>query len=130
MTVPGNLHVVRQFYGLDPVTDEQGVQALAADDIVWHVPGSNPVSGLYQGRDAVFRVMSERMAPLDDWVIEPLSVMANGDLVMATARVRGRRRGAEIATTGGHVFRVVDGLIAEAWGFVDDQVGMDRFFSA
>ena len=39
-----NLEVVRQFYGIDPVTDEQGVQALATDDIVWHVPGANPVS--------------------------------------------------------------------------------------
>ena len=130
MTVATNLSVIRQFYGIDPVTNEQGVQALATDDIVWHVPGANPVSGRYEGRDAVFRVMSERMAPLDEWVIEPLTVMANGDLVMTTARVRGRRRGQDIVTTGGHLFRLVDGLIAEAWGFVDDQEGMDRFLSA
>ena len=74
--------------------------------------------------------MSERMAPLDEWVIEPVTVMANGDLVMTTARVRGRRRGQVVDTTGGHLFRLVDGLIAEAWGFVDDQAGMDRFLSA
>jgi ketosteroid isomerase-like protein len=130
MAIPSNLSVVRQFYGIDPVTNEQGVQSLAADDIVWHVPGANPVSGRYQGKDAVFVVMSERMAPLDEWVIEPLTVMANGELVMATARVRGRRRGQEVATTGGHLFRLADGLIAEAWGFVDDQEGMDRLLSA
>ena len=36
----------------------------------------------------------------------------------------------QIATTGGHVFRLVDGLIEEAWGFVDDQEGRDRLLSA
>jgi ketosteroid isomerase-like protein len=125
-----NLEVVRQFYGLDPLTAEQGVQALASDGIVWHVPGGNPVSGDYRGKDEVFGLMSERMAPLDEWVIDVRSLMANADLVLAIVSVRGRRRGEEVATTGGHVFRLHDGLIVEAWGFVDDQAGMDRFLSA
>jgi hypothetical protein len=40
-----------------------------SDDIVWHVRGNNPVSGVYRGAEEYFGTMVERMGPLDEWRI-------------------------------------------------------------
>lgn len=50
-----NIETVRRFYTRE--------EELAAPDIVWHVPGHNPVSGTYNGRDEYFNLMPSRMAP-------------------------------------------------------------------
>jgi ketosteroid isomerase-like protein len=117
------IEAVRRFY-----TDEAPA---AAPDIVWHVPGHNPVSGTYRGWKAYFEVMPERMAPLDLWDVKVVDVMVNGDFVTATFRVLGRRRGIEIDLPGVHLFRVTDDFkIAEGWGFVAHQDFLDEFFNA
>jgi hypothetical protein len=127
MGTPDNIATVRRFYAAGPSDDDAARPPLAADDIVWHVPGANRVSADYHGLDDVFRVMGERMAPLDRWELEPLQVMGNRDLVMAVVRLRASRYDRHLETTAGHVFRFDDdGLIVEAWGFVDDQAALDE----
>lgn len=118
-----NIAAVRGFYRQE--------REHAAPNIIWHVPGHNPVSGDYVGWDAYFRTMVSRMEPLDRWEVEPLDVMVNGDFVVATSRVVGERRGQHIDLRGVHLFRLNDdGRVAEGWGFVNDQDALDAFFSA
>lgn len=118
-----NLEAVRGFYRQE--------REYAAPDIVWHVPGHNPVSGEYRGWDAYFETMTSRMEPLQRWEVEPLGMMVNADFVVATARVQGERRGHTVDLRGAHLFRLnADGRVAEGWGFVDDQDALDAFFSA
>jgi len=125
------MDVVRRFYGAGPAADDSERRSFFAPDAVWHVPGDNPVSGPYRGIEQITGLMVERMAPLDDWRIEPRHMMANGDLVLAVVHVFGTRRGHSIKTHGGHVFRFdSDGRIAEAWGFTEDQAALDEFFRA
>ena len=45
--------------------DFDAYTAAFSSDIVWHVPGDNPVSGRYTGQE-YFTTMPERMAPLDE----------------------------------------------------------------
>ncbi len=125
MGVTDNIATVRSFYAAGPADDDAARSAFASPDIVWHVPGGNRVSGDYRGATAVFETMGARMQPLDRWDIDVLDVMANADLVMATVRLRARRYGQHVETTGGHVFRMAEGRIVEAWGFVSDQAGLD-----
>lgn len=121
-----NTAAVRRMYSGDDTEF-----ATIADDIVWHVPGHNRVSGEYRGREAYTRDMSAGMAPLDRWEFEVLDVMPNGDLVMATVRMRGERKGVALDVLGGHVMRLDDdGRVVEGWGFASDQDALDRFFSA
>jgi ketosteroid isomerase-like protein len=118
-----NIEVVRRFYAAE--------QERAAPDIVWHVPGHNPVSGVYSGRNEYFEMMPSRMAPLDRWEIDVLDVMVNGDLVVAGFRLRGERRGRSVELDGVHLFRInAEGQVAEGWGFTSDQDALDEFFSA
>lgn len=114
---------VRRFY--------QQEEGLAAPDIVWHVPGHNPVSGRYSGQADYFELMPARMAPLTRWEIELRAVMVNGDYVMTTFRLQGERKGRTIDIEGGHLFRLTAaGQIAEGWGFTSNQDALDEFFSA
>lgn len=104
-------------------------RANIASDIVWHVPGHNPVSGDYHGYDEYTQLMVSRMAPLDRWDFTLEDVMVNGDYVMTTFRVQGERKGKTIDMRGGHLMRVTaDGKVAEGWGFAEDQDALDGFF--
>lgn len=101
-----------------------------AHDIVWHVPGQNPVSGDYRGQHAYFIDLPSRMAPLDAWTFSVHDIMVNGDRVVVTFDVHGERLGRSIDTHGCHVVRINDeGKIAEGWGFAADQDALDAFFS-
>jgi hypothetical protein len=118
-----NIDIVRRFY--------QQEKELAAPDIVWHVPGHNPVSGPYSGYDEYFNRMLARMAPLTQWDIELRDVMVNGEYVMTTYRLQGERKDKRINLEGGHLFRLnAEGQIAEGWGFTNNQDALDDFFSA
>jgi ketosteroid isomerase-like protein len=118
-----NMDNVRRFY--------QQQRELAAPDIVWHVPGHNPVSGQYSGHDEYFNLMPSRMAPLTQWDFELRDVMVNGDYVMTTLRLHGERKGKQIQLEGGHLFRLnTEGQIVEGWGFTNNQDALDDFFSA
>jgi ketosteroid isomerase-like protein len=125
------IETVRRFYAAGPSADDSERRGFFAEDAVWHVPGDNPVSGAYRGVDAIANDMVRRMQPLDGWRIEPRDIMANEDLVVATVRLTGERRGMTIDTPGAHVFRFdEEGRIVEAWGFTADQARLDAFFGA
>ncbi len=121
-----NIETVRLMY-----TGDESERANIAQDIVWHVPGHNPVSGDYRGFEEYTRLMPSRMAPLTRWDFTLGDVMVNGDYVMTTIRLKGERKGKVIDIKGGHLMRVSDeGKVVEGWGFTDDQDALDDFFSA
>ena len=120
-----NIETVRRMYA----GDEEERRNIASD-IVWHVPGHNPVSGTYRGFDEYTRLMPSRMAPLSAWDFTLESVMPNGDYVMTTFHVQGERNGKLIDMRGGHLMRLTpEGKVAEGWGFSEDQDTLDDFFS-
>ena len=131
MSVGRNIATIREFYAAGPAADDADRVPFFAPDVVWHVPGNNPVSGPYRGPEAIRTKMAARMALLDEWTIDVLDVMGNEDLVIGVVQIRGRRRGRTIDTRGGHVFRFdAQGRVAEAWGFTAQQDELDDFFRA
>jgi ketosteroid isomerase-like protein len=121
-----NIDMVRRMY-----EGELAEGGVISPDIIWHVPGHNPVSGTYEGIDAYANQMTGRMAPLTQWDFELERVMPNGDMVVATFRVQGERKGRTVDLQGVHVMRLDgDGQVVEGWGFTDDQDALDEFFSA
>lgn len=117
-----NIAVARRLY-------QREAEAIAPD-IVWHVPGHNPVSGVYTGLDEYANLMGSRMEPLDRWEFAVHDVMVNGDFVMATVHLRGERKGQTVDMRGGHLLRVRAGQVVEGWGFTADQAALDAFFAA
>lgn len=131
VTVADNIAAVRRFYASGPADDDSVRHPFTLPGIVWHVPGENPVSGRYEGRTAVLETMPAAMQPLDRWDIRVVEVMGNEDLVVATVHLVARRGAVHVDTAGAHTFRFdPSGAIAEVWGFVADQAGLDALFRA
>src|SRR3989337_467996 len=107
-----NIEAVQRMY-----RGESEEFATIAQDIVWHVPGHNPVSGEYRGFDEYTNLMPSRMAPLTRWDFTLEDVMINGNYVMTTWRLQGERKGKTIDMRGGHLFRLnTEGKVVEGWG--------------
>jgi hypothetical protein len=120
------IEAVRRMY-----TGDQAEQVTIAPDIVWHVPGHNPVSGDYHGFDEYTKVMPARMAPLTRWDFALENVMVNGSYVVTTWTMQGERKGMVVNLKGAHIMRVNDqDQVVEGWGFTDDQDALDGLFSA
>ncbi len=95
---------------------------LLAPDVVWTIPGSGPVAGTYQGlEDFVERASRPLVSRLSTPLVPRVHhVWAAGDRVIV-------RFEASAQTTAGHpyhnqfvwIFRMRDGLVAEAEAFLD-----------
>lgn len=121
-----NIETARRMY-----TGDEAERANIAANIVWHVPGHNPVSGDYHGFEEYIQLMPSRMAPLTSWDFEVHDIMVNGDYVVATVSLKGERRGKKVELRGAHIMRInQQGQVVEGWGFTSDQDALDEFFSA
>ena len=123
---------VRALYATFASGDADAYRRAFADDIVWHVPGDNPVSGEYRG-EAYFTTMLDRMAPLDAWGITVHDVLVNERALTAVVAFHlvGDRRGVHVELDGFHLVRLdAAGRIVEGWGFTADQDALDAFFHA
>ena len=102
-----------------------------AEDAVWHVGGTHPLSGDYRGRDAVldyFDTVRERTA--DSMRLVPLEVMANDRHGAAFLRVTAERRGKRLDTVVADAFRFDEaGRIVEFWAANANQSAIDEFWS-
>lgn len=124
---------VREFYDAFRARDLDRYRERMADDIVWHVPGNNPVSGMYRGKQEYLGTMVDRMQPLDEWVVTVEQVLVNEKDRAALVRFHldGLRKERRVAMEGYHLVRLDDqGLVVEGWGFTEDQAALDEFFSA
>lgn len=124
---------VRSMYAAFAAGDTEAYRAAFAEDIVWHVPGDNPVSGAYRGTEEYFGTMVERMDPLDEWRITVNDVLTNetDKAALVAFHLTGSRRGRHVDMDGCHVIRLnAEGKIVEGWGFTQNQDALDEFFSA
>lgn len=126
-----NVGLVRRVYEAFSNGDTATLAALFADDLAYHVPGENPLSGDYRGRDAVFALYG-RVAELSDgtFKVDLHDVLADDDHAVALTSYSASRGGKRL--TGAiecHVYHVTDGKITEIWQCLHDQKGFDRFWS-
>jgi hypothetical protein len=121
-----NIEIAKKMYA-----GEDAERANIAANIIWHVPGHNPVSGDYQGYEEYTTLMPSRMAPLPRWDFEVEDVMVNGRYVVATIHLQGERKDKKVDLRGAHIMRINDqGQVVEGWGFTSDHDALDEFFSA
>ena len=124
---------IREVYQALASGDAAAYRSAFSNDVVWHVPGNNRVSGAYRGADEYLGAMPALMEPLTEWRIEARRIMVNerSRMVLVGFRVHGLRRGVGLDQTGFHLIRLdEEGLITEGWGFSEDQDALDAFFSA
>jgi ketosteroid isomerase-like protein len=112
-----------------------------ADDMIWLVPGHNPLSGLYHGRDAFLGFMAEvgRLSA-GSFNMESVSVMTGGEYSADVTHNVGYRAGFEGKGTVPytkldinvvHVLRWRDGKVIEGRGAImgDGTTEYDQFWA-
>jgi len=122
-----NEDLLRREYDAFAREDFTSLDEIFADDIVYHVPGHNPFSGDYQGKEAVYELFrQDRQASFRSEIHD---ILANDRHAVALTVVHGARQGKILEDITVHVVHVVDGRITEAWFFPGDQAASDAFWS-
>lgn len=124
-----NEDLVRRGYDAFMAGDMETLNELFADDIVWHAPGRNALSGDHRGKDAVFAVFA-KLAELTGgtFKLEIHDVLANDEHVVVLARSTAERDGKRLDDNGVQVFHVSDGKVTEQWLHPGDVYASDAFF--
>jgi ketosteroid isomerase-like protein len=100
------------------------------DDLVFHYPGRNLLSGDYIGKPAVLDLL-DRVQTLTAGSFRPEihDILASDDHVAALVTVHAERDGVAVRWRAVDVFHVRDGKLAEHWVHEVDQPLVDRFWS-
>ena len=117
----------RAFYaGGEP----EPLRELLTEDVVWHVPGRNPIAGDHTGIEAVIDYFEQRRAlARATFKVHVRAVAGTRDVVFQLAGGTAELGGREVAWETVGVFRVRDGRIAEGRLVPFDQYLFDELWS-
>jgi uncharacterized protein len=111
---------------------EEGVRSLLTPDVVWHVPGTSPIAGRYQGVEDVVTYMRRRRDLADRTFRMHLREILVGEgevfaaLTDGTAVIDGQAR--EWSTIG--LYRLRDDRLAECRLIPFDAAGFDAIWAS
>jgi ketosteroid isomerase-like protein len=122
--------VVRRVTRALSTRDAEMVAGLLTDDVVYHFPGSNPMSGTYRGRDEVMAFFRRFPTRLDGPpTIETHDVLASeahgADLSQLVAERGGRRHTWRTV----RIYHLAEDRISEVFVTIEDQAAFDAFLS-
>ena len=112
--------------------DFDTLRELFDENIVWHVPGNNPIAGDYKGIDEVFgffaRIAQETQGKFG---FDIHAILADDEHAVALIKASAERNGTRIdAEPGVHAYHInADGKVTEFWGFTQDTTKADDFWS-
>jgi len=130
MTHP-NEELFRQGYAAFSRGDMDAIRAqYFADDIVWHSPGANPLSGDFHGIDAVLANFGKAFELSGgSFNLEVHDCIANDEHGVVLGVVRGERNGVSLEDMYTHVVHFRDGKVSESWIMGWDQNKVDDFWA-
>lgn len=126
-----NLEVFNQYNNGLINGDFGAVFATMADDISWHQPGNNPVSGTVVGKELLGAHLGKfaeksngSFKVVTNWVSD------NGNFVAANVTFLADRGNGDVLNMNGiDLFRIEDGKIQEIWLFSLDQAVEDAYWA-
>jgi ketosteroid isomerase-like protein len=125
-----NVGLVRKGYDAFAKGDMATLRELLSENVVWHAPGNNPLSGEHRGRDAVFAMFAQT-AELSGGTlrIEVHDVLANDEHAVALFRETASRKGRQLDLLETAVYHISNGKATEVWASPYDQRASDEFWS-
>jgi ketosteroid isomerase-like protein len=101
-----------------------------AEDAVWRVPGSAPVSRVYRGRDEIFGLFREtRRLTGGTYLSELRWALAGDENAVAVYRARGRRNDRELDIDQVLLINLRDGCWHEILALPTDPEAFEAFWS-
>jgi len=126
-----NAELLRSGYEAFAAGDVPAVLALFSEDIIWHAPGRNPISGDYTGHNEVvgfFQTLGERSNGTFHLVVHDI-VDSGEDKVVALVTETGERNGISLHSSSVHVWRMHDGKAASFQAYQADDHHWDEFWA-
>ena len=125
-----NATLLRKGYEAFASGDMAVLTELFAADVVWHVAGTSPISGVHRGREAVFAAFAKTVELSGgSFKIELHDVLANDEHTVALTRATGSRQGRQLSSLDTDVYHMSNGKVTEFWSFAEDQRLTDEFWS-
>ncbi len=125
-----NVNLIRRGYQAFAKGDMAALAQIFAEDVVWHSPGRNPVSGIHKGREAVFAGFAKFFELSGGTLkLDTHAILADDEHAVALNRAMASRAGKMLDELGADVFHMRNGKITEFWSFSEDQRVEDEFWS-
>ena len=125
-----NVALLQKGYEAFARGDIAALTDMFAQDMVWHVPGTNLISGEHKGRDAVFAVFAKTMELTGGtFKIDLHDIVANDEHTVSLTRAAASRQGKQLDLRGVDIYHIRNGKVTEWWSFVEDQRLDDEFWS-
>jgi ketosteroid isomerase-like protein len=107
--------------------DMAALAELLDDEVVWHVPGANPLAGEIRGREALLRWF-ERLNEVTDgtFTLAEHDVLGTDDHVVALSDMSAMREGVLVPVRVVSVFHFREGRQHERWFHPSDFTMWDR----
>jgi ketosteroid isomerase-like protein len=101
-----------------------------AEDAVWTVPGRGAMSGVYRGREEIFRFLAQLPKETDGTYSSELrDVLASDEHAAALYLARGARQGRELELDQVLLFRIESGLVREVLALPSDPEAFEAFWA-
>ena len=101
-----------------------------ADDIVWHIAGTGPLAGDYEGVAQVMGVLG-KISELSGGTVRPElhDVLVSNDHTVALTTIRAQRAGKQLQLNIVHVIHSANGKATEIWTSSSDPAAAAEFWS-
>ena len=91
MSTEKNVQLVQDFFAAMGRGDAQGLQALAAEEIEWIIPGQDwPLAGTHRGHEGLADLLQKASDTIETSFPEPPEFVAQGDRVMVIGFAKGK----------------------------------------
>lgn len=124
MSTEKNVQMVKDFFAAMGRGDAQGLQALAAEDIEWIIPGEDwPLVGTHRGHVALADLLQKASDTLETSYPKPPEFVAQGDRVMVIGFARGRNKATNKTFEDHWVFAITvrNGKLTKIREYIDTQ---------
>ena len=109
--------------------DFKSVFETMSDNIVWHMGGEGPLSGIVKGKEALGERLGEftkrsngTFRVITNWAA------SNDCFVVASVVSLAEKEGQKLNDPGIDLFRIENGKIQEVWTFAEQQEEEDKFW--
>ena len=123
-----NVQALQQFFAAYAKNDLEGIRAVIADDVEWHIPGHHPLSGTKKGIDEIIAFFAKLQKA--GFKSEVMIMAANDHYVIDAHRGYGSFNGETLDINWILLYQFKNRKIYRVQNFSGDQYASDAFFES
>ena len=125
-----DMALVRRYYAAVVAGDLTAVGECFHEEAVWHLPGTNALSGTHRGWSAIRDNLLAKQGPLSGGTFRPrlLDLAVGSEYIVAIVHATAERTGYRLDQTVCQLMRVRRGKIVEVRGHYADEAALNAFW--